>query len=149
TLVAAQVTLSLLLLIGAGLFVQCLRNLKDLDPGFHTTNLLTFSIDPTLIGYKPDRTKNFYRQLQEQLNNLPGIQSSSLAVVPILANNEWDNSMAVEGYTTKPNQMPDPHMQFISTDYFRTLETPLITGRDFRPTDIKDAPLVCIVNQKF
>ncbi|HLW75759.1 MAG TPA: ABC transporter permease, partial [Bryobacteraceae bacterium] len=148
-LVAAQVTLSLLLLIGAGLFIQSLRNLKDLDPGFKTTNLLTFSIDPTLIGYKPDRTKDFYRQLQQQLDSIPGVQSSSLAVMPIIAGNEWDNSMAIEGYSSKPNQMPDPHMNFISPDYFKTLETPIVVGRDFRATDVKDAPLVCIVNEKF
>ena len=79
-LVAAQVMLSLLLLIGAGLFIRSLRNLKDLDPGFRTRNLLTFSIDPTLNGYKQERTLQFYRQLTDSLNAIPGVESASLAV---------------------------------------------------------------------
>ena len=67
TLVAAQVALSLLLLIGAGLFIRSLQNLKDLDPGFHTSNLIAFKVDPTLNGYKTERTRGFYRRLQERL----------------------------------------------------------------------------------
>jgi len=74
-LVVAQVTLSLLLLIGAGLFIRSLRNLKDLDPGFHTANLVGFAIDPPMNGYKPDRSLDFYRQLRDNLNALPGVES--------------------------------------------------------------------------
>ncbi len=147
-LVAAQVMLSLLLLIGAGLFIRSLRNLKDLDPGFRTTNLLTFAIDPTLNGYTPERSRDFFRQLQEALNAIPGVQSSSFAIVPVLADNEWDNSATVEGFTHAPGQSPDPHMNYLAPDYFKTLETPLL-GRDFRPTDVKGSPQVCIVNEAF
>src|SRR5439155_8679037 len=108
TLVAAQVMLSLLLLIGAGLFIRSLRNLKDLDPGFRTRNLLTFSIDPTLNGYKQERTLQFYRQLTDSLNAIPGVESASLAVVPVLENDEWDKWMTVESYTAKPGEWIDP-----------------------------------------
>ena len=66
-LVVLQVSLSLLLLIGAGLFIQSLRNLKGLNPGFRTDSLVTFSVDPSLNGYKPARSLQFYRQLQERL----------------------------------------------------------------------------------
>ncbi len=66
-LVVAQVTLSLLLLIGAGLFIRSLKNLKDLDPGFRTANLVGFAVDPPMNGYKPDRSLDFYRQLRESL----------------------------------------------------------------------------------
>ncbi len=148
-LVAAQVTLSLLLLIGAGLFIRSLRNLKDLDPGFRTSNLLTFGIDPTLNGYKPERSLEFYRQLQENLDAIPGVESSSAAVVPILAGDEWDNSMAVEGYQAKPGEFIDPHMNYITPDYFKTLNVPIKQGRDFRMTDARGASIVCIVNEKF
>ena len=65
-LVVAQVTLSLLLLIGAGLFIRSLKNLKDLDPGFHTANLIGFAIDPPMNGYKPERSLDFYRQLRDE-----------------------------------------------------------------------------------
>jgi predicted permease len=148
-LVAAQVMLSLLLLIGAGLFIRSLRNLKDIDPGFHTTNLLTFAIDPVLNGYKPERSLDFYRQLQDGLDAIPGVESSSFAVVPFLTGNEWDNSATVEGYTTKSNEFVDPHMNYVAPDYFKTVQTPLLLGREFRPTDVKGSPMVCIVNEKF
>jgi predicted permease len=148
-LVAAQVTLSLLLLIGAGLFIRSLRNLKDLDPGFRVSNLITFNVDPTLNGYKTDRSRDFYRQLRDSLNAIPGVMSSTLAVVPVLADNEWDNSMTVEGYATDPTKTPDPHMNYISPDYFKTLEAPILMGRDFRVSDDKGGPKVCIVNETF
>jgi predicted permease len=148
-LVAAQVMLSLLLLIGAGLFIRSLSNLKDVNPGFRTTNLLTFAIDPVTNGYKPDRSLDFYRQLQDNLDAIPGVESSSFAVVPILSGDEWDNSVAVEGFKTKPNEWIDPHMNYVAPDYFKTINTPLLLGRDFRATDVKGSPKVCIVNEKF
>jgi predicted permease len=149
TLVAAQVTLSLLLLIGAGLFIRSLANLKDLDPGFRTANLIGFAMDPPMNGYKQERSLDFYRQLREQLDAIPGVESSSLAVMAVLAGDEWDSSMAVEGFQHKPSDMPDPHMQFISPDYFKTMVVPILLGRDFRMTDGRGAPKVCIVNEKF
>ncbi len=148
-LVAAQVTLSLLLLIGAGLFIRSLRNLKDLDPGFKTANLIAFAVDPPLNGYKPDRTLEFFRQLRDDLNAQPGVESAALAVMPVLTGNEWDSSMAVEGFAHKPSETPDPHMNFVSPDYFKTMQIPILIGRDFRMTDGKTAPKVCIVNEKF
>jgi predicted permease len=149
TLVAAQVTLSLLLLIGAGLFIRSLSNLKDLDPGFRTANLIGFAVDPTMNGYKPERSLDFYRQLREHLDAIPGVESSSLAVMAVLTGDEWDSSMAVEGFQHKPSDTPDPHMQFISPDYFTTMNIPILLGRDFRTTDGRSAPKVCIVNEKF
>jgi predicted permease len=149
SLVAAQVTLSLLLLIGAGLFIRSLRNLKDLDPGFQTSNLIEFSVNPVRNGYKPERSLDFYRQLRDNLDAIPGVETASLAVVPVLAGNEWDNSVTVEGYVSKPTQAPDPHMQFASPDYFKTMRIPILKGRDFRMSDDKGAPKVCIVNETF
>ena len=148
-LVSAQVTLSLLLLIGAGLFIRSLKNLKDLDPGFHTANLIGFQVDPPMNGYKQERSLDFYRQVRDNLNALPGVESSALAVMGILTGNEWDNSMAVEGFQNKPSEPPDPHMQFISPDYFKTMNVPILLGRDFRMTDGRGAPKVCIVNERF
>ncbi len=148
-LVTAQVTLSLLLLIGAGLFIRSLKNLKDLDPGFHTANLVGFAVDPPMNGYKQERSLDFFRQLRENLDALPGVESSALAIIPVLSGDEWDSSMAVEGFAHKPSETPDPHMQFISPEYFKTMEVPILQGRDFRMTDGRGAPLVCIVNEKF
>ena len=83
-LVAAQIALSLLLLIGAGLFIRSLQKLKDLDPGFRTTNLLAFKVDPTLSGYGPEKTKAFYERLKESLETLPGVDAVGLAVMPVM-----------------------------------------------------------------
>ncbi len=69
--------------------------------------------------------------------------------MPVLAGSEWDNSMTVEGFANKPSEAPDPHMQFISPDYFKTMNIPILMGRDFRMSDGRGAPKVCIVNEKF
>jgi len=149
TLVVLQVALSLLLLIGAGLFIQSLKNLKDLNPGFRTENLATFSLDPTLNGYQPQRSLQFYRQLVERLNGLGGVSSAALAVVPLLDDNEWDSSVTVEGYTASQGQGVQPHMQFVTPGFFDTVAVPILVGRDFRLQDDTGAPKVAIVNEKF
>jgi predicted permease len=148
-LVIGQVALSLLLLIGAGLFVRSLNNLRDLDPGFNLTNLLEFSLDPHMNGYSEARTFQFFQQLRGRMAAAPGVQSASLAVVPILAGDEWDSSVTVEGYPRKQGESMNPHMNYISPDFFRTLGIPVALGRDFTERDEKQAPKVAIVNQKF
>jgi putative ABC transport system permease protein len=148
-LVVAQVMLSLLLLIGAGLFIRSLRNLKDLDPGFQTQNLLTFSIDPMLNGYPQARSREIFRDLRERLGSLPGVNSAAFAVVPVLDGEEWDNVFTVESYKAKPGEWIDPHMNFISPDFFKALDIRVLAGRDFTALDGEGAPRVAIVNAKF
>jgi len=150
SLVVAQVTISLLLLIGAGLFIRSLQNLKTLDPGFKTRNLLTFSIDPPLNGYKPERSREILRQIYENLNALPGVEAASLAVMPVMEGDEWDSSVTVDSYQAKATEGLDPHMNFVSPGYFKSMDVPILQGRDFRPSDedIK-APKVCMINDKF
>jgi predicted permease len=148
-LVVAQVALSLLLLIGAGLFVQSLDNLKALNPGFHTENLLSFAVNPTINGYPMERSREFYRQLHDRLQQIPGVANAALAIMPLLDNNEWDNSVTVEGYTAKPGEWINTHMQFASTGYFATLGIPILLGRDFTERDDVGSPKVAIVNQRF
>jgi predicted permease len=149
TLVVMQVALSLLLLIGAGLFIQSLKNLKGLDPGFHTDSLLTFAVDPTLNGYKVERSRQFYRQLVERMTNLPGVESAAMVVMPILDDDEWDNTISVEGYTAKQGESINPHMQFATPRFFETLGIPILLGRDFTLRDIEGSPKVGIINEKF
>jgi predicted permease len=148
-LVIAQISLSLLLLIGAGLFIRSLQNLKDLDPGFRTSNLLAFKIDPMSSGYKSERAKQFYSQLEENLQTLPGVTDASLAVMPVMEGDEWDQWVTIEGYSPKTGELPDPHMNFLSPGYFKTMEIPLLAGRDFRISDTLTAPPICIVNEAF
>jgi len=148
-LVVAQVSLSLLLLIGAALFVQSLRNLHSTNPGFDVRNLITVEVDPTMSRYDPAWTNDYYRRLRQTLSAMPGVESNTLAVVPVLQDNEWDNWVTIEGYSVKPDERPDPHMQYCSPDYFRTLKIPILLGRDFDDRDVANAPKVAVVNQKF
>ena len=128
SLVVVQVALSLLLLIGAGLFLQSLRNLHDLNPGFDTNNLLTFDVEPTLSGYSQPWTRDYYRRLKERLESLPGVSSVALAVVPVLVDNEWDNWVTIEGYAPKPGETPDPAHAVLLGGLFRDHEDPDSAG---------------------
>ena len=148
-LVVAQVSLSLLLLIGAGLFARSLANLKNLDPGFEVGNLLSFHVDPTLNGYKPERARLFYRQLQDSLGALPSASSAALCVVAPLTFDEWDSTVTVEGYPAKPGEDMNPRVNHVSPGYFATLKIPLYQGREFTLRDAVGAPKVAIVNEKF
>jgi predicted permease len=158
-LVAAQVMLSLLLLIGAGLFIRSLRNLRDMGPGFTSGNLAAFEIDPSLNGYNSQRSKLFYRQLSAELNAIPGVRSVGLAFVRILENNESDSWLTIEGYHPKATETPDAFMNWIGPGYFTTLGVPIMAGRDFTEKDTErqqhgekpddTEPRVIIVNEKF
>src|SRR5262249_3471757 len=90
SLVVVQVSLSLLLLIGAGLFLRSLGNLSKLGPGFTAERLIGFNVDPILSGYSVERTKLIYRNIVDSLGALPGVQSAGLASMRILENDEWD-----------------------------------------------------------
>ena len=160
SLVIAQVTLSLLLLIGAGLFVRSLSNLRNLGPGFPAENLLGFNIDPSLNGYNDQRMKIFYTRLSDELASLPGVKSVSLASVRILEDNEWDSGMTVEGFSpAKPDEHAQPFMNQISPNYFATLGVPILSGRDFNlndnrevkdgPNDYDWTPTAVIINETF
>jgi predicted permease len=148
-LVAAQVALSFLLLFGAGLFVRSLQNLQATDTGIELDNLVTFQLSPALSGYDDERTFNFYQQLLERLNSAPGVKSAAIAQIPLLAGNEWDSSMAVEGYTYKDGEDQQMFMNSLSPGYFKTMNIPVLEGRDFTRLDAKREATVVIVNRKF
>ena len=164
-LVVTQVAMSLLLLIGAGLFLRSLKNLSNLGPGFRAERLVGFNIDPSLNGYSVPRLKNFYQQLTDNLSSLPGVQSVGLASMRIMENNEWDSSMTVEGYTApKPEDRAQPYMNMIGPGYFATMGIPIVAGRDFRLSDDREmkrenlsdepenerwTPTAVMINEKF
>ncbi|MGC2659867.1 MAG: ABC transporter permease [Bryobacteraceae bacterium] len=159
SLVAMQVGLSLLLLIAAGLFMRTLTNLRDTGPGFDADQLIGFDMDPSLNGYTPERTKIFYRQLADDLRTIPGVRAVALARMRILEDNEWDDSMTVEGYNAAGSQRAEPYMNWISPGYFAALKVPLLSGRDFTLNDTHSifhgpdpdsfTPDVAIVNETF
>lgn len=148
-LVCAQVSLSLLLLIAAGLFVETVQNLKNVNPGFDIQNLLSFSVNPTLNGYDTKRAQLFFKKLQQNLTAIPGVQSAAVSVVRPLNFDEWDNGITVEGHVARPGEDMSSWMNFVSPGYFATLKIPLYEGRDFTLRDVLGTPKVAIVNEKF
>ncbi len=156
-LVTAQVALSFLLLFGAGLFVKSLQNLKTTETGVALENLVSFQLAPALSGYDNERAQVFYTTLLERLKSAPGVTTAGLASVPILAGDEWDSSMAVEGHKAADGEDMQAFMNAVSPGYFATMKTPMIAGRDFRAGDARnledndspDARYVAIVNRKF
>jgi putative ABC transport system permease protein len=147
-LVSAQVMLSLLLLIGAGLFTRSLSNLHTLDPGFKTANLIQFMVNPRAIGYDQDRAAAFYKRLDERLRRIPGVRDAGYGQVPVLMGWEWDNWVTIDSYPRK-GEPPDPHMNSVSASYFATLGIPILQGRAFTAQDDRGAPRVAIVNATF
>jgi predicted permease len=148
-LVVAQVALSFLLLAGAGLFARSLQNLKATETGVALDNLVAFSVAPALSGYDDARATLFYNELLERLGSAPGIKSAALADVPILAGDEWDSSMGVEGHQAKDGEDLQAFMNAVSPGYFKTMNVPLLEGRDFRSGDAREEAAVAIVNRRF
>jgi putative ABC transport system permease protein len=139
-LVVAQVTISVLLLVSAGLFIRSLRALRLLDLGLKTDNLIAFNISPTLSGYTPLQTKQFNKQMVERVRALPGVSATAFAQIGLLEGNEWDSSMSVEGYEPKPGENMNPYCNAVSPEYFKTMGIPLVSGRDFDHRDVRYAP---------
>src|ERR1022692_3501134 len=136
-LVVAQIALSLLLLIGAGLFIGSLRNLKNLSPGFRTANLISFSVNPDLSGYKPDQAKAFYRQLTSRLGAVPGVETAGLSGMRLLDDDDWESTISVEGYQAKEDEDMNPYFNDVGPGWFGTMGIPVIEGRDFDERDNK------------
>ena len=142
-LVSAQVALSVLLLIGAGLFLRTLANLRSIDPGFARENILLAATDPALNGYPSDRTKLFYRNLLDAARTLPGVRSASMADSSPLANHTfWD-------FYISPSQPSSAQVTKVSPGYFDTMNIRILVGRDIADQDRDGAPGVAIVNESF
>jgi predicted permease len=148
-LVTAQVALSFLLLFGAGLFVRSLQNLRTTDTGVAMDNLITFQLAPALSGYDDQRATQFHRDVLDRLRAASGVKSAGSAVVPILAGNEWDSSMSVEGHRAADGEDMQAFMNALSPGYFATMNIPILEGRDFRLSDAQQETKVAIVNRRF
>ena len=123
--------LSVLLLIGAGLFIRSLQNLHLTDLGMRADNLLAFNIDPSIGGYSPERTQQFYQQLLDRMKTQAGVSGVAFASMGVLEGNEWDSTITVEGYEAKPGENMNPYCNAVSPGYFKTMGVPFIAGRDF------------------
>jgi predicted permease len=148
-LVVAQIALSLLLLIGAGLFARSLANLRSLNPGFQPERLLAFSLDPALNGYALARRYALLRQVQDDLLAEPGVSAVSLAAEPLMTDSHSSSTVRVEGYEPKDDEDMNPHFNSVGPRFFETLGITQITGRDFGDADAVAAPKVAVVNETF
>ncbi|HEY1249966.1 MAG TPA: ABC transporter permease [Thermoanaerobaculia bacterium] len=147
-LVTAQVALTLVLLIAAGLFAQSLRNLGRVDLGLKTENVITFSISPALIGYPAERTMSLGRRLTEDLQALPGVRTVTAAQIATLTGNDSGGGVTPEG-SPPPRELNYSRRNRIGPDYFVTLGIPLRAGRSIAWTDDANAPKVAVVNESF
>lgn len=146
-LVVSQVALSLVLLVAALLFSGSLRHLLTLDAGFRESGILITDIDASRTGFTPARRGVLYEDLLNRVRSMQGVESASTANIVQISGSGWNELINILGQHTKERAVP--WFNRVSTDYFKTMGTPLIAGRDFNERDTAASPAVAIVNRKF
>ena len=150
TLVASQVSLSLVLLVGAGMFLQTLSNYSRLNPGFDRDHILSVHLNTGLVGYTKDEFPPLYQRLIRGVDEIPGVRSSAVATCALSDDCPDATDMVIEAAGENKSQ-PLGAVQFnrVSSDYFNTVGISLIRGRSFATTDNATSPGVALVNQAF
>jgi predicted permease len=145
-LVSGQVAVSLLLLVGAGLFIRTLGNLRAIDPGFDGTDVLLATVDPGLSRYTPERLQSFYSELLDRVVALPHVRSASLADAPLLRESHaYVDGVSVEG----SDETAETSLRIVAPRFFETMNITVRLGRDFSPQDRVGSPRVAIINETF
>ena len=152
-LVVSELTLSLVLLIGAGLLIRSFVRLQSVPPGFTTDHVLTMEVAAAGKKYQDDKDHkpiiSFYKEVESRVAHLPGVVAEGLvSALPLTGEVGW-GGINVEGYTPPPGQELQADQRIASTDYFRTMEIPLRKGRYFTEDDTADKPQVVIIDEKF
>jgi predicted permease len=147
-LVVAQITISMVLLVGATLFIGTFIELQKVDRGFDADSVLVVNVRSTAV-YPPARSQAVASGIVEQFASLSGVGSASATQMLPLAGSLWDRTIEVEGYRFSGNEADSAGFNAVAPGYFATLATPLIAGRDFHRTDTSDSPRVAIVNNSF
>jgi predicted permease len=148
-LVAVQVTLSLMLLVGAGLFLRTLRNLENQDLGFESRNLLLVQFLPEAAGYQPSQLSSLYDKILERVNALPGVRSATLSGGPVINPGQWGSPISILGYAAKQDETVDTAGNYVAARYFETVGIPVLLGRPIGPQDTATSSKVVVVNQTF
>jgi predicted permease len=154
TLVVAQVALSLLLLICAGLFVRSLTKLRDVDSGLEQRNVLLFSTDPRLIGYQGKQIAQLYDHLLERLNALPGVHSASLSRQALISGGGTSGRVYLQGQPQRSDennvtQQGEEAFCQVGPAYFETVGMTILRGRSLTSQDDENGPRVAVVNETF
>ena len=155
-LVVTQVALSLLLLIGAGLFVRTLLNLQHVEPGFNTHNLMLFNIQPGLIGYKDEKLVNLYERTMERLEAVPGVEAATFSRMALLARGSSSRDVFLRDALNAPPDSEgrikasgEGYIHQVRENFLEAMQIPLLTGRRLTAQDDAKAPRVVVVNQTF
>jgi predicted permease len=146
TFVALQVSLSLLLLIGAGLFVRTLDNLRRVDLGFTTENVAMFGVRPA-TQYDDARKLYVFRTLIESLEAVPGVRAVGANTSRLLTGGRWDSQITIPGTETKDGNVPWSLFNAVTPGYFEALGIPITMGRDFTWRDWGGSRKLCLVNE--
>ena len=145
-LVAVQVALSLVVLIGAALFIRSFFALATLDPGFHRGNVLIVGADLRRAGVEAESYLAFYDRMLDALRAVPGVRSAAYSVVTPISGSTWQMTLQVDGVRLSDRDA-GTHYNYVSPGYFETLGTPLIAGRGFDAGDTSVSPRVAVVNE--
>ena len=148
-LVAVQVMLSLMLLVGAGLFLRTLRNLENENLGFESNKLLLVQFLPEAAGYLPPQLSSLYDNILERVDALPGVRSATLSSVPVINPGQWGSPISILGYAAKQDEAVDTVGNFVAPRYFETVGIPVLLGRPIGPQDTANSSKVVVVNQTF
>jgi predicted permease len=146
-LLVLEVAMSLVLLVGAGLFLRTLDNLRSVDVGFDSKNLLIFNVDPSVNHYDEGRSALVFQQTLDRMAAVPGVRSAALAQVMPLSGSTWTSSMFTQGQTAQKPAEDNMYMMVVSPSFFRTMGIPIELGRGFTEQDAKDAPKVAVLNE--
>jgi predicted permease len=146
-LVVTQVALSLLLLVGAGLFIRTLRNLQRVDAGFETKNLLLFRVDPRLSGYQGDRITTLYDRLFAALEAVPGVQAVTFSRHPLLSGSRGVRPFFAARQNDSPTDPQAAHVHIVRANFLEAMNVPLLLGRNLSERDDGQSPKVAVINQ--
>ncbi len=149
TLVVSQVAVSLLLLIGAGLFLRSFQNLLSEETGFQTEGVLLVTLDPQGGGYTEEQLPNLYRDLVDRIEAIPETRSASLSYFHLFAGTRWVDGAYVNGFEPQSDRDSQIEATLVTPGYFETVGIPVVRGRGFEPTDREGAPKVAVVNETF
>ena len=147
-LVVLQVSLSFVLLVGAGLLLHSLQKIRNTSPGFSTHEVLDTGVNLVAAGYDAQRAQNFQDELLVRVRALPGVESAAFARMTPLSYGSYSESLvSVGGYEPPPDEQPTIEYNEVGPDYFVTMGIPLMSGREFTPADDEKAALVAVVNE--
>jgi putative ABC transport system permease protein len=147
-LIVAQVTLTTVLLVCAGLFARTLANLEHANLGVDTGHVLQFSVSPDLNGRTPAQTLEFADSARREIAALPGVSSVSISTIPLFAGDDTSFNITPQGYAMRHDEDTNVLATHIGPEYFSTMGIPLMSGREFTDADGATSPKVCVINEK-